>query len=114
MSAGVQTEYNTEILIAGNIHTRQVRLAEDDYYRGMPLTYDAANDRYAYNANPLLIVAYFLGKDETDVEENAWRAVIVGGSIYQNGIVDENGDALTIDEDFIAAMGIRGFYIQRT
>lgn len=114
MSAGAFTVYNTERLIAGNIHTRQVRLAEGDYSRGMPLTYDPANDRYTYSANPLIIVAFFLGANEIEVEENAWRAVIVGGDIYQRGIVDEFGNPLTIDEDFIALMGTRGFYIQRT
>jgi hypothetical protein len=106
------TTYNTEKLIAGEIKTQQVKLAADTYYRGMLLKYDADNDRYTYDATAATLGAIFL-EDERTVAANGWASVIVGGEVYQGGLVNDSGVALTIDEDFIAAVAPRGFYVKR-
>ncbi len=107
-----KTTYNTEELIAGDIKTQVVKFAADTYYRGMPVKYDSDNDRYEYDATAADLAGIFL-EGEREIAANGWGTIITGGEIYQGGIVDDSNDALTIDEDFIAAVAPRGFYIRR-
>lgn len=112
----MSTTYNTEELIAGKIETQQVKLAADTYYRGMPLEYDAANDRYKYLASGSIAGIFLEDDDEgTGVAKtaNAWGSIIFGGDVYEGGIVDDSGDAYTITEDIIAAWRAEGFFIKR-
>ena len=110
----MSTTYNTEKLIAGDIHTQQVKFAADTYYRGMPLEYDAANDRYKYLSTGD-IAGFFLDDDDDGMalSANEWGSIIAGGAVNEEGIVDDSGDALTISEDQIAAWAARGFYVKR-
>ena len=105
--------YKTDDLIGGEIRTDQGNLNADTYYRGMPLTYDAANDYYKYSAVGSEIGAIFM-EDETRTLSTAGRgSIIVGGEIQEGGIVDDSGTALSIDDDYIAAAQLNGFYIKR-
>lgn len=112
------TNYVTENLIAGPIQSQQVKFAADTYYRGMPLEYDAANDRYVYYGTSTSIIAGIFLEDDDDgtgvaKTANAWGSIIKGGDISENGIVDDSGDAYTITEDIIDAWSKLGFYIKR-
>lgn len=110
----MSTTYATETLIAGPVKTRQVKLDADTYYKGMPLKYVAGTDSYQYDAAAATLAAIF-AEDESRVLSTAgYGMVIVGGDVYQGGFVSDANAALTIDEDFIAAVGPRGFYVKRT
>jgi hypothetical protein len=106
--------YNTEKLVAGKVQTQQVKLAADTYYKGMPLAYDAGNDRYTYSATAATLAAIFMEDDSRAIDANDWGTVIMGGEIQQGGLVNDSNVALTVDEDFIAAVAPRGFYIKRS
>jgi hypothetical protein len=105
------TEFVTENLIAGPIQTQQVKLVADTYYRGMPLEYDADNDRYQYLARGAL--AGFWLEEERTLTANEWGSIIVGGEILGRGIVTDADAEYTITEDLIAAWAVRGFYVKR-
>jgi hypothetical protein len=111
------TYYNTDNLIAGSIQSQQVKFAEDTYWRGMPLEYDAANDRYCYYGTDTNILHGFFLEDDGGVgvakADNEWGSIIRGGEIHESGIVDDSGNAMTITEDMIAGAAILGFYIKR-
>jgi len=108
--------YKTDNLIAGKIQTQQVKFAADTYFRGMPLEYDTDNDRYKY-LDTGDVNGIYLGPidadDGTAKTANQYDSIISGGEIYEGGIVDDSGDALTITEDIIAAWAVRGFYISK-
>jgi hypothetical protein len=106
--------YNTESLIAGPVETRQVKLAADTYYKGMPLAYTAGTDSYGYDATASTLAAIYMEDESRVLSSAGYGTVIVGGDIYQGGLVDDSNAALTVDEDFIAAVGPRGFFIKRT
>lgn len=106
------TQFETENLIAGPIQTQQVKLVADTYYRGMPLEYDADNDRYKYLTANTSMAAIWLDEERT-LESNEYGSVIMGGEVLGRGIVDDAGDAYTITEDLIAAWAVRGFYVKR-
>ena len=106
------TSYNTEDLIAGEIKTAQVPLKADTYYRGMPLKYTSGSDYYEYDATASTLAAVFLEDESRTLTDTGYGAVIVGGELLDTGLVDDSGDALTIDEDFKAAVAPRGFYIK--
>lgn len=105
------TQFETENLIAGEIRTQQVKLAADTYYRGMPLEYDADNDRYQY-LNQGSIAGIWLEEERT-LTANEWGSIIVGGEILGRGIVTDADAEYTITEDLIAAWAVRGFYVKR-
>jgi hypothetical protein len=112
------TNYVTENLVAGPIQTQQVKFAADTYYRGMPLEYDAANDRYRYYGTSTSVLHGFFFEPDDDGTgvakvDNEYGSIIAGGEIYEGGIVDNAGDAYTITEDMIAGASILGFYIKR-
>ena len=107
------SDYRTEKLIAGDIKTQLVKFAANTYHRGMPVKYDSSNDRYEYDATAATIAGFFL-EEERIISANGWGTIIAPGStIYEGGIVDDSGDDLTIDEDFIAAVAVRGFHVKR-
>ena len=112
----MSTTYNTENLIAGDVKTDQARLAADTYYRGMPLAYtdDSGDGYYEYSATVADIRAFFMEPETRTLSAAGFGSVIVGGDIYEGGIVDSSGDALTITDDFIATAAEHGFYIKRT
>ena len=110
----MSTTYLTEELIAGDIKTDQVNLAADTYYRGMPLKYTAASDYYEYSAVAGEIQAIFMEDESRTLASAGYGSVIVGGDVYEGGFVDDSGDALTLDDDYIAAAASNGFYIKRT
>jgi len=103
--------YKTESLIAGDIKTQQVAFAADTYYRGMPLEYDSGNDRYQYLASGT-IAGFFLG-EQTTLTNGDRDSIIVGGDIYQGGVVNDSGAAYTVTEDLIALWAQSGFYVKR-
>lgn len=105
------TNYETEKLIAGPVQTQQVKFAADTYYRGMPLEYDADNDRYVTLTSGS-IAGIFLG-EETTLVNNDYDSIIIGGEIYAGGLVTDLNTAFTVTEDIIAAWAPRGFYIKR-
>jgi len=110
------TEYKEEKLICGNIITDQVPLKADTYYRGMPLTYDSDTNLYGYSATGSVIFAVYLGgAQETSrvLSTSGYGSVIKSGELYEEGFVNDSNVALTIDEDFKAAAGVRGFHIRR-
>lgn len=109
------TDYITEDLIAGEVQTQQVKFDADTYYRGMPLEYDNSEDRYVYyGTSSSEIAGFFLEDESRAIDANGYGSIIIGGAVYEGGIVDDNGDAYTITEDIIAAWAERGFYIKRT
>ena len=109
----MSTAYNTEKLIAGNVQTQQVKLAADTYYKGMPLAYTAGTDSYGYDATASTLAAIYMEDESRTLSVAGYGTVIMGGEIYEGGLVDDSNVALTIDEDFIAAVAPRGFYIKR-
>lgn len=105
-----EVTYLTENLIAGKIITDQVPLAADTYYPGMRLEYDADNDRYkAFATN---CDAIYAAEEDTKAAGDV-GSVIVWGEVYEGGLVDDSGDALTVTEDIRAAMRLRGFFVKR-
>lgn len=106
-----KTTYPTENLIAGLIQTQQVPFAADTYYRGMPLEYNSGTGRYEYLSSGSL-AGIFLG-DETTLANDDYDSIIQGGEVYEDGIVDDSGDALTITEANIAAWANLGFYVKK-
>ena len=108
--------YNTESLIAGAIQTDQATLAADTYYKGMPLKYTADSDYWEYDST-CTGGAIYLGSSvaaSRTLSVSGYDTIIVGGEVMEGGIVDDSGDALTITEDMIAAMGKLGVYIKRS
>ena len=110
----MSTTYKTEELIAGKIHTEQINLKADTYYRGMPLKYTAASDYYEYSATISEISAIFAEEESRVLASAGYGSGILGGEVFEGGIVDDSGDALSITDDDIAAAAVRGFYIRRT
>ena len=118
MANPTTTNYNTDRLIAGQVQTQQVKFAADRYYRGMPLEYDAANDRYRYYGTDTSILhGFFLEDDNLGSgivkADNEWGSIINGGEVQEGGIVDDSGNAMTITEDMIAGAALLGIYIKR-
>ena len=109
----MSTAYNTEKLIAGNVQTQQVKLAADTYYKGMPLAYNSSTDSYGYSATAATLAAIYMEDESRVLSVAGYGTVIMGGEIYEGGLVDDSNVALTIDKDFIAAVAPRGFYIKR-
>lgn len=111
-----EVSYFTENLIAGQIQTDQVPLAADTYYRGMPLTYNSTTDVFEYNATGANLHAIYMGDPQATSRVLAapgYDSVIKGGEVFQDGFVNDLGAALTLDEDYIAAAALNGFYIKR-
>ena len=113
MSVPTSTTYNEENLIAGPIETQQVAFAADTYYRGMPLEYDSDNDRYKYLASGT-IAGFFLEDESRAISADGYGSAIVGGDVYEGGIVDDSNDTYTVTEDLIATAAGVGIYIKRT
>lgn len=110
----MSTDYITEDLIAGEVETDQVKLKADTYYRGMPLKYNDGSDYYEYDITGSTLSAIFLEDESRTLSTAGYGSVILGGKIYEGGLVDDSGDTLSVDDDFIAAVAPRGFYIKRT
>ena len=108
------SDYVTEDLIAGEIQTDQANLKADTYYRGMPLKYTAGSDYYEYSTTEADVCAIFMESETRVLSSAGYGSVILGGAVYEGGIVDDSGDALTITDDFIAAVAKNGLYIKRT
>ena len=107
------TTYKTENLIGGEIKTDQVKVLADTYYRGMPLKYNSATDRYEYSATAGEMAAVWLEETRIIATSDLRGSVIVGGEINAAGIVDDSGDALTITDAMISLAEPDGFYIKR-
>ena len=107
------TSYETEKLIGGEIKTQQVKFAADTYYKGMPLEYDAGNDRYQYLASGAL-AGFFLEDESRAILANGWGFLISGGEIQEGGIVTDANAAYTVTEDLIATWRAEGFFIKRS
>ena len=105
-------EYNSETLIGGEIKTQQVKFAADTYYNGMPLEYDATNDRYL-TLTTGDIAGIFLEKRERTLSNNEYGSIIIGGEIMGSGLVTDTNTALTVTDDMIADWAARGFYIKK-
>ncbi len=106
------TNYLTNKLIAGDVKTQQVKFAAGTYYQGNPLEYDANNDRYTILSTGD-IAGIFLGEKRTVVNGD-YDSIIIGGEVYEGGLLDSSGNQFTVTEDIIAAWAARGFYIKRT
>ena len=105
------TNYLTNKLIAGDVKTQQVKFAAGTYYRGNPLEYDTVNDRYAILSSGD-IAGIFLG-DERTVVNGDYDSIIIGGEVYEGGLLDSQCRQFVVTEDIIAAWAARGFYIKR-
>jgi len=98
-------------LVAGWISTRQIPLVADTYYVGMLLEYAAASDAYqALASGPL--AAIYNGDDGAVLASAGVRDCIVAGEIYEAGLVDASGDAITVTEDNRALYRAEGFYLK--
>jgi hypothetical protein len=97
---------------AGWISTDQVPLAADTYYKGMLLEYTALTDTYDALAAGSL-AAIYNGEDGRVLAAAGTGDVIVAGEVYEEGLVDDAGDALTLTEDQRALYRAEGFYIKR-
>ena len=111
-------DYITEKLIAGEIITDQVALAADTYYKGMLLTYVAADDNYAYDATPADgdTIAIYLGDGSVVgrvLAAPGYDSVIIGGEVFEGGIVTDANAAFTVTEDIRAICNAAGIYIKR-
>ena len=104
--------YETENLVGGAITTQQVKFVADTYYKGMPLEYDSANDRYRYLASGSL-AGFFLEDVSRTLINNDWGSIISGGEIQEAGIVTDLNAAYTVSEDLIAAWAALGYKIKR-
>lgn len=115
MATNTSVTYSAETLIAGPIKTDQALLKADTYYKGMPLKYTAGSDYYEYDATAATVAAFYLGDGSSRVigGSGAVDAIILGGEIMASGIVNDSGTALTVDQDFIAAVAANGFYVKR-
>ena len=110
--------YNTENLIAGEIKTDQVPLAADTYYRGMPLTYNAGNNNYEYDATPAQTdtIAIYLGNGigaSRVLSAPGYDTVIIFGEVMEGGIVTDANAAFTVTEDIRAICAQAGIFIKR-
>lgn len=106
-----EVTYTTEGLTCGPVETQQVPFAAGTYYRGQALEYDTVNSRYQ-NLDSGSIAGIFLG-DETTLANDDQDVIIAGGEVYEGGIVNGSGAALTITETMIAAWAVRGFYVKK-
>lgn len=88
--------YNTTKPIAGNIVTKKVTAAADQYHVGMPLSYVTANDNYAYNATTIEAVVW---EDKTLAAPGSLLVAITGSEILKSGIVDNANAALAVTPD---------------
>lgn len=100
-------------LIAGFISTDQAPLAADTYYVGMPLEYDAGNDRYKYLATAANVAAIYNGVDEAELTAGDFADIIVFGEVYEGALVDDAGDAYTMTEDLRATFNAAGLLVKR-
>jgi len=108
----MSTTYISENLAGGEFTTQTGKFAADTYYPGMPLEYDAANDRYQYlNAGD--IAGFFWEPESRAILADGYGTFMDGGEIQQQGIVTDAGAAYTITEDLIAAWSVRGFKVKR-
>ena len=98
----IQQEQNTVLLLL-NLFT---------YYQGNPLEYDANNDRYTILSTGD-IAGIFLGEKRT-VANDDYDSIIIGGEVYEGGLLDSQCRQFVVTEDIIAAWAVRGFYIKRT
>ena len=105
-------DYLSETLIGGETKTQQVKFAADTYYNGMPLQYDATNDRYL-TLTTGDIAGIFLEKDERIMVNNDIGSIIIGGEVMETGLVTATNTALTVTDDMIAAWAALGFYIKK-
>lgn len=69
--------------------------------------------KYEYTSNLDEISAIFNGPTVV-LSSAGYGSVITSGEVYQGGIVDDSGDALTITEAGFASMRKEGFYVRRT
>lgn len=107
----MSTSYETNDLIAGPVETDQVAFAAGTYYRGQALEY-AAGTGYFQNLSSGNMAGIFLG-EETTLAAGDYDSVARGGDFYEEGVVDGNGDQLTITETMREAWAARGFYVKR-
>jgi hypothetical protein len=98
-------------LVAGWITTRQIPLVADTYYVGMLLEYAAGSDAYQALAAGSL-AAIYNGIDGRVLAAPGVSDCIMGGEIYEAGLVDASGDALTVTEDARALYRAEGFYLK--
>jgi hypothetical protein len=105
------TTYTTENLIAGKIQTQQVPLAADTYYRGMALEFNSGTGYYEVLSSGS-ISGIYLGEEAT-LTAGDFNSVIVGGEVYEGGIVNGSNVALTFTDTILAAWSVRGFYVKK-
>lgn len=70
--------------------------------------------KYEYNADLTLTDAFYNGADARVLASAGYGAILKSGEIYEAGIVDGSGTAITLTEATIAALGARGFNVRRT
>jgi hypothetical protein len=107
-------DYNTEKLIVGVIHTRQVALDADTYYRGQRLAFNTDQMCDIANGDTVLCGVY-LGTSNGVAEvlsDADVRTVIVGGELSADGVVDSTGDPVVLTEAQKVAYQKLGFYFE--
>ena len=96
-------------ICAGAVHTAMLPLTIDQYYIGMPLSYNTTTTKYAYQSNISNADAiYYAGERNITVAVDG--QAIVGGVIYETGLVSDSGTKLTITEANRKALRAKGFY----
>ena len=108
----MSTTYTVDDLIAGPVITDEGKMAEDTYYRGMPLQYVTQTERYTYSATAGEINAIYAGATETLLAD-ARGVIIIGGEVHKPGLVTDANAALTVTDDMIAQAALSGIYIKR-
>jgi len=98
-------------ICAGKVYTATVKLKVAAYYPGMPLSYNATNREYEYQSNLSTATAFYYGSNRDGTETSIDHGqVIVGGEIYESGIVNNSNAAVTLTEQNRIHMRARGFY----
>jgi len=110
------TQYYNNNKVAGEITTDQVPLAADTYFDGMPLKYNSTTHVYEYSEVGSELAGIIMLDPQVDsrvLSAAGFGTIIKGGKVFVDCLVDGDGDPLTIDEDFIAATALNGFYFER-
>ena len=112
-----ETQFRTELLIAGETRTDVAKLAGGTYYRGNPLVYDAGQYKYSATVEAEDATAIFLGdgvSDSTTIPLNGGLAsILIWGDVFEAGIVNNSGAQLTITENMRVAFRQNGFFVKR-
>jgi len=100
-------------LCAGRVYTAVVKLKAGTYYPGMPLSYNATDKAYQYQADLTDAVAFYYGSRRDGTEAGIeYGQVIIGGQIYESGIVDNNNNVIKLTDTHRKFLDFKGFCLK--